>query len=82
MCFIDCKHGQYCPDDNVTYPCMECDDCTGKIDWLNQSLSMLLLEYSHEPNKFNFKLSNIKPNHGKHRLETTLVADEFDDLPF
>ena len=27
MCFIDCKFAEYCPDDNVTYPCMDCDDC-------------------------------------------------------
>tara|TARA_B110000858_G_C17772187_1_gene460217 strand:+ start:167 stop:442 length:276 start_codon:yes stop_codon:yes gene_type:complete len=79
--WIDCGHldGQQIylsPEEDEEYMSEE------NIDWLNQSISMLLLEYSHKPNKFNFKLSSIKPNHGKHRLETTLEVEEFDDLPF
>ena len=53
-----------------------------KVDWLNQSLSMLLVEYAHEPNRFNFKLSRLKANHGKHRLASSLTKEELDNLPF
>jgi len=27
MCFTNCISPEYCPDDNLTYPCMECDYC-------------------------------------------------------
>ena len=33
-----CNFPEYCPDDNVTYPCNDCYDCTGDVSKLAEHI--------------------------------------------
>ena len=77
-----CLNPKYCPDDNVTYPCMECDECkrdkiqTKEMNEINYLLSSL-------ENKFG--IDSVKPyrkRHGKHNKPMPIIEEDDDDLPF
>ena len=84
MCFSNCISPEYCPNDNVTYPCMECSHCNeGNEDsqWhsFNESecdkFHYLLTSFEEK-----FGINNVKPlrnSHGKHNKPFIM-----DDLPF
>jgi|TARA_R110002050_G_scaffold299119_3_gene463907 hypothetical protein len=83
MCFKNCISPEYCPDDNVTYPCMECDYC---VEEPNSNYEMfydeLINEYLHnvERLKEKFTVKEFNHNHGKHNV--ALPPEDYDYLPF
>jgi len=95
--YIMCLSPEYCPEDNVTYPCMDCNECVE--EWsMDYSIEEEEIEkpvytgffpaYSINEAidlfKSKFGNANVKSfpiNHGKHRLKHNYQATA-DALPF
>lgn len=73
-----CLKPKYCPDDNVTYPCMECDECERNEIQVQEMNEFHYLLTSLED---KFGIDSVKPlrqRHGKHNKPMPID----DDLPF
>lgn len=73
MCFSDCISPEYCPDDNVTYPCMECDYC-------NEGNPNYVIYVDHKGNIYDEQQLHGHEEDGK--ADRYLTDDDDDDLPF